>query len=290
MVRYNPREWFSLIFQFHKSDTFRAMFWVIVAMGVYTGLITFVSHHYDWHLPKSPVVHSLLGLAISLLLVFRTNTAYERWWEGRKLWGALLNSSRSLAIRINILLPVKDRANREYFSKMISNYAVALKDHLRDTPDLASMNLDSIHEDELSFPTNGHLPNYILHSIYSRLKQLQKKKVFNNEDMLMLDRILREFTDITGACERIRATPIPYSYSIFLKKFIFIYVSSMPFAFVADYHYWSIFIVCITLYVLVSLELIAVEIEDPFGKDANDLPSDLISEKIRQNVHEILRY
>lgn len=94
-------------------------------------------------------------------------------------------------------------------------------------------------------------------------------------------------TDIIGACERIKKTPIPYSYSAFIKKFIFIYVMSLPFGVVRDFGYSTIFVVIFIFYVLASLELIAEEIEDPFGSDANDLPTDAISQTIKGNLKEL---
>jgi putative membrane protein len=105
--------------------------------------------------------------------------------------------------------------------------------------------------------------------------------------MIVLNAEFSSFTDITGGCERIKNTPIPYSYSMFLKKFIFIYVITMPFGFVTDFRYWTVPVVIFVFYVLASLELIAEEIEDPFGKDANDLPTDDIAGRIKNNLHEI---
>jgi putative membrane protein len=107
--------------------------------------------------------------------------------------------------------------------------------------------------------------------------------------MLLLDEELRSFLDITGACERIKHTPIPYSYSLFLKKIIFIYIISMPIAFSVEFGYWSIPIVIFTFYAFASLELISEEIEDPFGDDANDLPTQELSEKIKSNLDEITK-
>ncbi|HNF26245.1 MAG TPA: bestrophin family ion channel, partial [Leptospiraceae bacterium] len=103
-----------------------------------------------------------------------------------------------------------------------------------------------------------------------------------------LDSDLKELCNILGSCERIKSTPIPYSYSLFLKKIIFVYVMSLPFSLIGDYGYWSSLIVPFVLYVFAGLELLAEEIEDPFGLDDNDIPTDRIAERLRQNVEEIL--
>ena len=112
--------------------------------------------------------------------------------------------------------------------------------------------------------------------------------MISEEEFLSLDKNLLTFSDIIGACERIKKTPIPYSYSLFLKKFIFIYVATLPIAFVQSLGYWTCPIAMFVFYVLVSIEVLAEEIEDPFGEDANDLDTDGISVTIRANVKEIL--
>ncbi|HEX2535787.1 MAG TPA: bestrophin family ion channel, partial [Chitinophagaceae bacterium] len=105
---------------------------------------------------------------------------------------------------------------------------------------------------------------------------------------LLLNNELTAFLDICGACERIKNTPIPYSYSAFIKKFIFIYIMTLPLGYVIQLGYLIIPVVIFIFYVLASLELIAEEIEDPFGRDANDLPMQRMYENIRKNIAEIL--
>lgn len=133
-----------------------------------------------------------------------------------------------------------------------------------------------------------HIPNRLSSMLYSRVNDLYKNKTFSGDQLLLLDRELKEFSDIMGACERIRNTPIPYSYSMYIKQFIFIYVITLPMAFVTTSGYLTIPIVVLVTFVLLSVELIAEEIEDPFGRDINDLPTDELAEKITGNVREIL--
>jgi putative membrane protein len=108
------------------------------------------------------------------------------------------------------------------------------------------------------------------------------------ENFFVIDKNLNGFLDACGACERIKNTPIPFSYSLFLKKFIFIYVVTLPLAFVGSFGYFSAFIATFVFYVLVSMEVLAEEIEDPFGNDDNDLPTDALTEKIQDVVGNIL--
>ena len=112
--------------------------------------------------------------------------------------------------------------------------------------------------------------------------------LINDQQLFILDKEIKGFTDIIGACERIKSTPIPYSYSMFIKKFLFIYSLTLPVSFMWELHYWTVPVVMLAFYFLVSVELIAEEIEDPFGNDINDLPLNDLALKIKRNVSEIL--
>lgn len=124
MIRYNPKDWFQFIFRFHKSDTMRILARFMVYLIVYTTFICVLENEVLKLSETSPVknlgiLHTLLGMVISLLLVFRTNTAYDRWWEGRKLWGNLVNNSRNLAIKLDSFLPIEAKQERHFFTKII---------------------------------------------------------------------------------------------------------------------------------------------------------------------------
>ena len=288
MVIYNPKDWFKLIFQFHKSDTFRILVPTMIATGLYSFVIAYIEIEiWDLKYKSTTLVHSFLGFIISLLLVFRTNTAYERWWEGRKLWGSMVNNCRNLALKIGAFLPEEAREERKNLSVLIGNYPYALKESLRSGVKVEELEeYSGLSKDEII--KFNHVPNKIAGLIISEINKAYKKGLISGEQLIVLNQEFQALTDITGGCERIKRTPIPYSYSLFIKKFIFIYVMTMPFGFVSDFRYWSVAIVIFTFYVLASLELIAEEIEDPFGADANDLPTDDIAERIRANVKEIL--
>jgi ion channel-forming bestrophin family protein len=283
MVKYNPKDWFGLIFQFHKSDTFRQMFWVLLLFAGYTGVIVYLELHFLNKLEvKSTIqIHSLLGFVLALLLVFRTNSAYDRWWEGRKLWGALVNNSRNFSLKLNAILT--SDTHKAYWSRMIINYAYAMKEHLRNGVKAEEIDVS----DNPQLLKSNHVPNMIAADMYTELNALYMTKTISGHQLFLLDKELKEFTDIVGACERIKKTPIPYSYSLFLKKFIFMYTITLPFGLVFDYGYWTIPIVTLILYVLGSIELIGEEIEDPFGLEPNDLPTDELSATIKKNVQEI---
>lgn len=294
MISYNPKDWFNFIFRFYKGDTLRKLLLFMIVIAAYSGIIAYLELYY-WKLSKESyvsnlsVLHQLLGFVLSLLLVFRTNTAYDRWWEGRKLWGSLVNNSRNLAIKLNALLKPDDEYNRKFFSRVIPLFATVLKNHLAlETTRLA---LDASEHPELAeLDKNKHVPNQIASLLAQRIYRLSKDGKISGEELITLNNELQSFADICGACERIKNTPIPFSYSLFVKKFIFTYVLTLPFGFVFTLGFWVIPVVTFIFYVLGSLEIIAEEIEDPFGGDENDLPIEKISASIKRHVAEILHY
>ena len=292
MVAYDPKDWFSFIFRFHQSDTFRKLWPLLIAVSVYSGIIGYVELSY-WSLSENPylknltLLHNLLGFVLSLLLVFRTNTAYDRWWEGRKAWGTLTNTSRNLAIALNGILKPGDHANRSFFKSIIPLFADALVKHL--SAETTRLALDpEAHADIPELDHAKHLPNQVAALIQQRTSRLLHEGLIRQEEYLAISPLILTLTDVSGICERIKNTPIPFSYSAFLKKFIFFYVMTLPFGFVFSLGYYVIPVAAFVLYVLASLELIAEEIEDPFGKDTNDLPTDRIAANIRKHVGEIL--
>jgi len=288
MIKYNNKIWFRHLLNFGKSDTLRMIWWEILIVGAYCGALVWVDHLFlKEHevLQNITIVYSIVGFVLSLLLVFRTNTAYDRWWEGRKHWGSLVNNTRNLAIKLNTILPATNTEDRTIFSSLIANYVFALKEHLREGVIMDEIDdVDGIHS---KLVNKKHKPNIIVQEMYRKIKSLYDAGQITGDELFLLDKELKSFTDIQGACERIRNTPIPFSYSLFLKKFIVYYVAILPIGFIAYFDWWAIPVCMFVFYVLVSLELIAEEIEDPFGNDDNDLPTQELSEKIKANVQEI---
>ncbi len=287
MQKYDPKMWLGMIFHSYSRDILRKLRPSLIFMAFFSTAVCYVIIDvYDMPFQGSTQVHSILGVVLGLFLVFRMNSAYERWWEGRSQWGLLVNDCRNLAQKVNAMLKPDEVEHRKFFELMISNFPFALKEHLRD----------GVKFDEIEDPGNGimdklksanNVPNVMLALIYKRLHQLFDQKIITGEQLIVLDTELEEYATIQGACERIKNTPIPYSYSMYIKKFIFTFVITLPFGFVSTFFYVTIPIVLLLFYILVSIELIAEEIEDPFGHDVNDLPTDQLAEKIRADVKEI---
>ena len=286
MISYNTKDWFTFIFRFHKAETFRTLLPIMFAIGVYAALIGYAEVEY-WKLSENSyvknitIMHGMLGFVISLLLVFRTNTAYDRWWEGRKLWGSLVNNSRNFSIKLSAIL--EDENDKHFFRKIIPSYANVLQKHLKNE-DTAKQLFEDL---DLEIDHHKHKPNQVAMLMFQKINELYVAKKITGDQLIILNAEIQSFSEVCGACERIKNTPIPYSYSAFIKKFIFFYVMTLPFGYSFSLGYYVAPVVVFIFYVLASLELIAEEIEDPFGGDVNDLPTKKISEKIKSGELEL---
>ncbi|HEY9006504.1 bestrophin family protein [Ohtaekwangia sp.] len=290
MVKYNPKTWLALILHSYSRHVVKTLLPAIIVIAIFTWVSCYIILDYfefkPNEFPGTTAVHSLLGIVLGLFLVFRTNSAYDRWWEGRRLWGSTINSTRNLALKLNAYLDAENKTERAWFARMIPNFVFAMKEHLRGGVKLDELDMDRAEAEALK--SVEHKPNRISALLYSRVNQLYKANILTGDQLINLDKELKDFIDLIGACERVKNTPIPYSYSMFIKKFIFIYIVTLPFGFVITFEYFTIATVVLVSYVLLSIELIAEEIEDPFGRDVNDLPTDELAKRIKKNVDEIL--
>lgn len=290
MKIYNSREWLSAVTKIHQSDTFRKLIPYIILMGCYAFVVAYIELNYinlrekSW-LKEITTVHSLLGFVISMLLVFRTNSAYDRWWEGRKQWGTLTNISRTFAMKMDSILPSDDHENRDFFQTMIPMFSKSLFSFLRS--DYSTFMLDEDRFESFDLQSK-HGPNQVNRLMYNKINELHQIGLLTGDQLIVLDKELTDFNNVCGACERIKNTPIPYSYSSFIKKFIVLYVVTLPIGLVFSMGYFVAIAVPFIFYVLASLELIAESIEEPFGTDSDDLPIEQITLNIEKHVGEIL--
>ncbi|MFZ9982409.1 MAG: bestrophin family protein [Cyclobacteriaceae bacterium] len=281
--------WFAIIFDFHRTKTLKRLSYSMVLVGLYAFTVDYIESemlHVDFKPPS--YVFSMLGIVLGILLVFRTNTAYDRWWEGRKLVSKLGYTWKNVAIKLNAFLPETDYENRKYFSAMISNHSYSLKESLRD-----SIKPEELIEAEPGLLNNltriYHIPNFFLTKVCFRFNQLYKTGVITDMQFLEISKHIDDISEVVSSCERIHSSPIPFSYAIHLKKFLFAFVLILPFGFIHDLGYWSALIVMLIFYAMVGLDVIGEEIEDPFGQDENDLPFDSLCYSIKKNVNEILK-
>ncbi|TJZ63391.1 hypothetical protein FAZ15_03675 [Sphingobacterium olei] len=289
---YNPKDWLSTTIYLHTSVIFRRLLPFLIVSALFSWGIAYWELEYlklsdkSW-IKNITIVHSLLGFVLSLLLVFRTNTAYDRWWEARKQWGNLTNISRTLAYKMNAMLDTDDKISRSFYRKAIPLYAETLYNFLRS--DYTKFMLDEVDHPELkSLDDKKHGPNQVAALIFKKTNMLYTENKISGDQFIIINQELTNLTNICGACERIKNTPIPMSYSSFIKTFIILYTATLPIGYVFSIGYFVTAAVPFIFYVLATLEMIGESIEEPFGTDTDDLPIDKISANIKKHTYEVL--
>lgn len=275
MIAYDTKNWIRLLRDVPRSRVFRTLALDVLGAGLYAAAVVFLEVRVIGSLlPLGPSFLSILGIILGLLLVFRTNTAYDRWWEGRRLWGQLVNTSRGLSHQLDAMLGngaarLDDRAR---YARILSTFPASLRQHLREPGSV----------------TGGEAPTALISRLHRAVQTDIAKGYLVPDARITLAPLLQSFDDVLGACERIRNTPIPYSYSSYVKQFVLLYAIVMPFGLAKDFGYGAVIASMLTFFATMGLELLAEEIENPFGGDANDLPLEDITATITRDVHAVL--
>jgi putative membrane protein len=298
MISYNPKDWFTFVFKIHKTETMQKLIPLLFGVGIYAGLWAYFENVY---LAKNQtidlfqnigIIYSILGFTLSLFLVFRTNTAYDRWWEGRRLWGELNNAVRNISIHLHSSLPSENEQRRHFYQALMHLFAIALKQHLQDKR-LGSHHFEifenhhPVFEHKTDILTIKQQPQFLAKLFLMSLKADIRQGLFSIGDLELYRSEINKFMDVAGGCERIKNTPIPFTYSVFIKKFIFIYVMLFPIVYSTQLFFIIVPVTMFILYVLASIELIAEEIENPFNGDESDLPLEAIVKNMGGNSREI---
>ena len=288
MIVYKSTDWWEALRHLRASGIIRSLFKRVLCVGLYATLIEAAAVEFEilkFTLDKE--FFTFLGILLSLLLAFRTNTAYDRFYEGRRLWGQLTNNCRNLASLLHARLPAHELARRAYLAGLLSNFPLALEGHLRN-----KIKFHNLAEVEPGYVEQlrqvNHVPSRIATQLQEFYEQLLREDLILPEHLITIQRHHESLLDVAGGCERIKSTPIPFSYSYFIKGFITVFILTMPFNLLDSYRWLTIPITMFGAYALLGVEMIGDEIEDPFGKDSNDLPLTQMANRMRANVHEIL--
>ena len=290
MIYYKTNQnWLGDVRHLFKSWTMVRIVRAVGVMGVYSLVVCVIIEQLGWdeYVMLNTSIFSLLGVILSIFLVFRTNSAYDRWWEARKQWGALVNNTRNFAIYVDSMYPEEDQDTRHWMAVHISNFCLALVEHLRDGTKLDKL-VYLPKEERAAYENKDHVPNYISQQLFKKLAADHRSGTLNEGDYINIKAQHQSLLDILGACERIKKTPIPFSYAVYLKMFITAYGILLPFALVTSFHFAAVPLAMLLFFALLGVELLGEEIEDPFGLDCNDLPTGDIAHTIKKNVFEIL--
>lgn len=259
----------------------RKLQWYLIVIAGITSLIALIAPSYISGKQIIQANSSLFaGIILSLLLVFRTNSAYDRWWEGRRAWGQLVNDLRNLSIKYyEFVRP--NLQEREQMAALLIRFANSTKDHLRV--------LDATHSraPECDNPVSEH-PMLIVEEIYAVLDQKRREGRLNDMMFNVLDPHPRALLDILGACERIATSPITVSHKSIILHIIVTYLLLMALSLSPEFGMWTVPIVLVGAYMVLGLEIVAEEKEHPFGTAEEDLPLDRICVNIERSVNKLL--
>jgi ion channel-forming bestrophin family protein len=283
MIEYDPHRWRTTLFAVRgsmvKTITKR------ISLVFLSSVAITLFHDYVMPIAASEVAvaHGFVGASLGLLLVFRTNASYDRWWEGRKLWGSIVNTSRNLARSASVHLKADpDRMVRVL--KLAAAWPWSSMNQLRKEPH----KLDGLDERDLDLSKAQHVPTAICQRISSLLDEARQQGKITDIVFSVVDQNNQILVDCIGACERIDKTPLPFAYVVHLRRALIIYCASLPFALIPKFDDWAVLMTFLISYILFGIEEIGVEIENPFEGDENDLPLEKICQTIAGNVNAFI--
>lgn len=244
---------------------------------------------FSFKVPLNPAPLTLFGFVLALFLGFRNNASYDRFWEGRKLWGALLNTARALTRQAITLKNLNDnQVSVHHFVQLLSAFVFALKHQLRGTDAYEDLQV-RLNEDQLKIAAaSKYKPAVIMRLLAEWVQKAKEDGCLDSIQQARFDENFDKLSDILGGCERIISTPIPYSYRVLLHRTVYIYCFLLPFGLVDSLEWFTPLIVVFVAYTFVAFEAIADEIEEPFGTDANDLALNSMCIMIDETIHEMV--
>ncbi|MCA1994311.1 MAG: hypothetical protein LDL41_20025 [Coleofasciculus sp. S288] len=260
-------------------------------LGFFVSLLDYFGFPVSWSGFDVLITNVSYNLVLGLLLVFRTNSAYERFWEGRKVWGTITASIRSLGHLIWVSIAETeptDRENKISTLRLLVAFAFSIKLHLRQQPINSDLEALMPLEHRLKLEATNLAPLQLAIWIGNYLQQQYNRKLVTPNQLTLMNGLVNELLDALTVCERILSTPIPLAYAIYLKRLLLIYCLSLPFQIVDTLHWWTSPIAIVLSFVLLGVEEIGTEIENPFGDDDNDLPLDEICVTILNDIEELI--
>lgn len=279
------RPWFRTLLCW-RGSVIRA---VLPRVGICTGFSLLVTLLHNAGVSVSwPVLGGVVpSLVLGLLLVFRTNASYERFWEGRKLWGAMINTTRNLARQIWVSVDTS-RQSKEQVLKLLVAFAIATKQQLRQQPCERELRhlVSPAQLNKLLGVNSPPLEIALWLGDYLQVQQLKGR--INPYQLQAMTQQLNVLVDALGGCERILKTPLPLAYSIHLKQLLVMYCVALPFQVVSELNWWTIPVVSLVAFAVFGVEEIGLEIENPFGCDQNDLPLNAICKTMERNINDLM--
>lgn len=288
MIIKKKDNWFKMLFEWRGSVLPQLLPRLLLLLLFSFSVVYFKPYLIAHNLHLNPAIFTLFGIALAIFLGFRNSVSYDRFWEGRKLWGALLNDTRSLARQsITLINDPSYDAKREYFNNLLIAFVYSLKHQLRATDPTQDLNRLLSEEFAAQLKEVRYKPIIILRELGIWVKNAKAENKLDSVTQLAFEENLNKLSDIVGGCERIASTPIPYTYSVLLHRTVYIYCFLLSFGFVETMGWITPFIIVFIAYTFVALEAIADELEDPFGLQPNDLALDTMAQMIENTLLEL---
>lgn len=280
--------WLRLVFSWRGSPLARIRYRLLFVLIV-SEVLTYWHETFQINSPVTLQALALLGVALGIFLGFRNNAAYDRFWEGRKLWGRLVNVSRALSRNLVTFGPSpepSEAARRAVYQ--VIGFVHALRMQLRDQMELSELGRWVNNEQLTALLGVRNVPNALLLQLGREFAEWRRSHTIGEHAFVELSRQLADLNEIQGGCERIKNSPIPYSYTVVIHQIVALYVVILPFGLVGSLHYMTPIMVMFIAYTFLGLDAVGDEIEEPFGEDLNDLPLATISQVIEINLRETL--
>jgi putative membrane protein len=265
-----------------SSKTLGHVFWLAVLASVYSMLaVGWELSHFGDTSTVSSKVHGVLSVVLGLLLVFRTNTAYNRWWEARTLWGTLVNTMRNLSVKFCTLGSFTGE-EKQAARELLIHFPVSLRCHLRN-----EIGSKCPADTRALDATAQHLPLAIAQQLYRIVGDAKRAGRLEPCELRVFDADLARIMDVCGGCERILKTRIVKSYRVFARQCVLIFVATLPWGVAHEFTVATIPITFLATYFMLGLETVAEHVEEPFGYDEDDLDLESLCETIAASVSEV---
>lgn len=274
---------FALLFAWHGTILPKVLPALSVVVLISTIIVYLSSQHY-FTFPAVPAIgFTVFGIILSIFLSFRNTACYDRWWEGRKLWGALIATSRHISRDSHVL----NEHDRRIMMYRVMLFTGLLRNRLRNSQQSIEYYRDKVNFNEQQFKAlSSHInaSQYVLEEIQKSLVQSLKTGEISDIIYQCLNRHIVELGAIQAGCDRILSTPLPYSYSVLLHRTVYCFCLILPFSLESSLGIWTPVIVSLIAYLFLGLDALSAELEEPFGLQNNDLPLDSITRLIEREM------
>lgn len=276
---HNLLTWVPHLFLFYKEKVFRKLLPIMIIIVIYAIVIAhFFENATRYNFGQ---FHLIFSFILAIIISFRVNTSYARWWEARTLWGAITNNCRNLGLKFDVFVGLQ---HHQEFYELLRKLPLILKAYLRNETDELNRELLSLCLHDVG---SQHPILFVTKRMYIILNQLRQENKLQLEQYLVLDTHLANLNDMIGGCERIANTQVPPAFAFFVKQALLFYTLMFPFGWVETFGVLIIPMMVMIVYILLGLEILSEELEEPFGKGDNDLPLNSIAKNIVRNIEQI---